>query len=185
MVALEALRTELATAQRRHPPLAEVAMVLEGKPAKEVGADRTAFFKAQSRAREYCLAKDGVLLRLGLVGAPEGVPEAPPVAIGDKVAEVARLDAARTWQGFFLAMAHEPIPGLHQSDVDRLVESLQGVAWWAGMRASADKWCQSCRICASGNRMGRISAPLRSLGSLRPFTSLTWDLVFILSLIHI
>ena len=74
MVALEALRTELATAQRRHPPLAEVMKVLEGKPAKEVGADRTAFFKAQSRAKEYCLAKDGVLLRLGLAGAPALVP---------------------------------------------------------------------------------------------------------------
>ena len=179
LVALEALRTELAEAQRRHPPLAEVAKVLEGKQAKEIGADRTAFFKAQGRAREYILAKDGVLLRLGIPGAPEGVPEAPPVALGPTVAAVARLDQSRTWQDFFVAMAHEPIPGLHQPDGDRLVESLQGVGWWEGMRASADKWCQACRICASRNRTGRISTPLRSLGSMRPFTSLTWDLVFI------
>ena len=78
-----------------------------------------------------------------------------------------------------MSMAHESIPGVHQPDPDKMVEAMIGVAWWDGMRASADKWAQGCRICASRNRLGRASAPMRSLGALRPFTCLTWDLVFV------
>jgi hypothetical protein len=184
-VAATTLRTELREAQQKHPPFREVIGVIEAKKMKEVAADRTAYDRAKSRAQAFVLAPDGVLLRVGLPGNPDGTPVMPPIPIGDRAAKAMEASPSRTWREIFLMMAHEPVPSVHQPDADRMMASLHGVAYWdaetgaSGLRAACVKWADACRICGSRNRTGRVGAPMRSLDGLRPFAVLTWDLVFV------
>ena len=115
---------------------------------------------------------------MGFPGEEDGTPAIPPTVIGKEVPR-RLVGSGRTWREYFQQLAHEPIPGIHVPDVDRMMDSLRGVAWWDTMRTNLTKWAGGCRVCASRNRNPRVSTTLRRIGSCRPFTTLVWDLVFL------
>ena len=54
-----------------------------------------------------------------------------------------------------------------------------GMCFWEGMKKSIKDWVDSCRICDSRHKHGRLSNVLRSISAIRPHAVLVYDLFFL------
>jgi hypothetical protein len=171
------VRKALAVAQRAYPETAAIIKALEGKKVKEVATDLSGYRKAKGLAREHALASDGVLLKTGLPGTVGGTPVIPALAVGEALKDLCTRPEW-TWRQFYTNMAHQNMPGGHQSAV-RMEWDLVGVAFWTTLKQDMKAWCLQCRVCASRNTHPSIVATLRSVSSLRPCSTIVYDLVFV------
>ena len=101
----------------------------------------------------------------------------PLLAVGDTLKDICPRQEW-TWRQFYLNMAHQDLPGGHQS-ATRMERDLIGVAYWSTLKGDAVGWCRQCRACASRNVHPNVVATLRSVQSMRPCAVLVYDIVFV------
>ena len=109
---------------------------MEGQQKGTFTSDRKSQAAIETRAINYALATDGVLLGVNLPGVLEGAPLIPDVKCGDGFPEHPRVGGFRTktWRDFLRAQAHTSLPGAHRRGGEMVLEvhTVGGVATQRG-----------------------------------------------------
>ncbi|CAE8640728.1 unnamed protein product [Polarella glacialis] len=177
-VNLTVLRGELASAQRLDPNLSQIISFLSKRPAKEyLAAPQADASKVRSKAADYRLASDGVLLiktedeLRELIVIPDVVYAGP--------SKHADAPKRMTWKHLLLASVHNTATGAHKGSQEMYEELSDIVAWFPanGMRSDCQKRVDRCRHCVGVHRRPIGQPPPKPVLEFRPFYRIQIDLI--------
>lgn len=139
--------------------------------AEPLGPDE---FKVKTRALQYRLASDGLLV------AKEQDPFLPdrPV-IPDTPYESTGPPTKMTWKHLILGAMHNTTTGAHRRAEEMFEELKHLVCWWPpeNLMKSCKEWRQRCKLCTSVHSTPQQEARFQAVKSCKPFYRVQIDLM--------
>ncbi|CAE8623312.1 unnamed protein product, partial [Polarella glacialis] len=163
---LHSMREEMKAAQRLDPSLIQIISQLEGKPAGTfLAAPRSDLHKVKTRADQYILATDGLLLLKGDVTQLN----LPVVSNMPYASKEPGAPKRMTWRHLLPGAVRNA--SARRGSKDMADELCKIVAWFPPdrLRPDCELWVSRCKHCVGVHRKPQGAPPSRPVIEGRPF----------------